>query len=767
MFRRKNATQTKSLLEYLASAQKEQQLKNEHVIAQTAAVGVKNAELAKAIHDLENLLRGALDQDAYIDLDGLQMTPRLAAFNKAKPERRSYLPERPSRFALLMPWKKKAYNWQYESAEASYRKDRDDYYEALNDHQNQIDQEREEVDEHNHKIERYKQDFAAGKPKAIEEYFALVLEKSAYPSGFPKSAKIAYATESERLRIAFKLPAIDVMPAVKSWTYDKIRDEITPIAIARKRRRLLYASVLAQLSLRTVHEVFTADRSNKIDSIAFDGYVDAINPSSGQPGQFSLVALTITRPQFDRLDLSQVEPRACLIGLNGRLSSKPDQLLAVPPMSQEDIQDTTVAGEREILYFKQQISELAGTIQTQSAQITELESELAKRSDKNGELASSLQQKETVIAELERRLEEQRDRLAELAPNLRDEQERNAELNAEVQKQKDYIAELESGLAAQKDASAEPIDLPTEAPDDTQPIESIAEITSDSDFAAAGIFAPIASETPEAGAGGLRIPPREAEQQANMRIAPHPRFLETMSIIIQACQHGQFVDYSQAAVSEYHVNRLVQEGMLARSALDSDKLRPTQAGEAWYHKHNQRQQLPERDMKPGSAEEAYDAKRTVTLRSLLLGEADEEDAEATAPDEPASGLADTDGRSHRVHSTLIPPRQLEQESADKLSVPDGLVTIAANLEGDEAKLLALMMSHNWECSETRIQSAFPGQFISAIILNINERVYEMIDEHLIEEEDGLLVVDDEYRDALEQALTLTNNQILDNESNRR
>ncbi len=722
-----------SLLEYLASAQKERQLKNKHVIAQTAAVSVKNADLAIAIHELENLLRGALDQDTYIDLDGLQMTPRIPAFNRAKPELRSYLPKPPSSFALLMPWKKKAYNRQYESAETSYRNDRDDYYEALNDHQYQIDQEREEVDEHNHKIERYKQDFAAGNPGAIEEYFALVLEKSVYPAGFSTSAKITYAAESERLRIEIALPAIDVIPAVKSWTYDQIRDEITAIAMPRKRRRLLYASVLAQISLRTIHEVFTADRSKKIDSIAFDGYADGKNPSSGQPGRFSLVALAITRQQFNCLDLSQVEPRACLKGLNGRLSSKPDQLLAVPPMTEEDIQEATVANESDILDFKRQISEL--------------ESELAKRSDKNGELASNLRQKETIIVELERRLEEQRDRIAELAPNLREAQECNAELNAEIQAQKDYIAELESRLEAQKDASAEPIDLPTETPDDTQPIESIAEITSDSDFAAAGIFAPIASGTPEAGAGGLRIPPREPEQQTNMHLAPHPRFLETMSIIIQACQHGQFVNYSQAAVSEYHVNRLVQEGMLVRSALDSYKLRPTQAGEAWFHKHNQRQQLPKRDIRPGSAEEAYDAaEKTITLGELLSGEV----ASSVAADIKRNAPAHRDNKAAEL---LQRPAGTPD---DLLTDLDELVTIMGEYGSETSRLIEIMAVNNWACDHDALEAIFKQDehvtFVNNVIDKINDRANEKVEHPLIIEENEQWIIDEEFRDEIEHIL---------------
>ena len=87
MFRRKSATQTKNLLEYLASAEQERQQQSKSLIAQTAAVDEKNADLATKSHNLENLLQGALDRDSFIDLDSLKKTPRVSAFDRNIPER--------------------------------------------------------------------------------------------------------------------------------------------------------------------------------------------------------------------------------------------------------------------------------------------------------------------------------------------------------------------------------------------------------------------------------------------------------------------------------------------------------------------------------------------------------------------------------------------------------------------------------------------------------------------------------------------------------
>ncbi len=609
MFRRKSATQTKNLLEYLASAEQERQQKSKSLIAQTAAVHEKNADLATKTHNLENLLHGALDRDSFIDLDSLKKTPHVSAFERNNPERLGYLPQPPSGLASLMPWKKKAYERQYEAGEAKYREDHHEYMEALHAHQRTVERDQAEVDAHNQEIERYKQDFAAGNPTAIAEYFELVLEKSPYPAGFLKETEVAFAPDTETLRIDFALPTIDIIPRTKAYAYDRFRDEITETKIPRKQRARLYALVLARISLRTLHEIFTADRSNVIDSIVFEGYVDGMNPSTGQAGRFCLVALKITRQQFDSLDLRQVEPRACLQSLNARLSGKPDQLLAVPPMTVDDRGDASVADGTDNLYLTQQISERDGAITAQSAQIAELES----------------------------RLEAQRDRIAELVPELRDEQERNAELQVEIQGQKDYIAELESRLEAQNSDNAEHEAEQTDPLDDTQPAEALTEFSAGDEFSEAGMFAPIVGETAEDGAGGVQIPQR-----------------------------------------------------------------------------------------------ADEAEKPVALRDLLLGTA---------------GLpANSDGEATAAPEELPYIREF--------------VTIIDKLRKDESKLLVILMSNSWACSEAYIQSAFPNQFVSSIIHDINERAYDEIDAALIEEEDDMYVIDEEYRHALEDALKLTNNQYM-------
>ena len=94
---------------------------------------------------------------------------------------------------------------------------------------------------------------------------------------------------------------------------------------------------------------------------------------------------------------------------------------------------------------------------------------------------------------------------------------------------------LESRLAAANDDIAEREHAAHGALDDTQPIESAGEMTAGSEFAAAGMFAPIADETAEGSAGG--VPVRANMRRAASRTPPDhvPERQRCQGLLSRAC----------------------------------------------------------------------------------------------------------------------------------------------------------------------------------------------------------------------------------------
>ena len=66
-------------------------------------------------------------------------------------------------------------------------------------------------------VEAFKATFESGEPQAVVQYFALILERSHYPEGFPQAFRLAYIPESRQLVIQYQFPGFSVIPAVSEY----------------------------------------------------------------------------------------------------------------------------------------------------------------------------------------------------------------------------------------------------------------------------------------------------------------------------------------------------------------------------------------------------------------------------------------------------------------------------------------------------------------------------------------------------------------------
>jgi restriction system protein len=199
------------------------------------------------------------------------------------------------------------------------------------------------------RVDEFARAVAAHDPDALVDYFGLVLNASHYPEDFPRWHRLAYVPESRQLVLEFELPGLDVAPTEKAFRYVKARDEITSTDRSAKDQKARYASVLARVSLRTVHELFEADRAEAVDTIVFNGLVDSIDPRTGQAVRPCLITLRTTRSTFEELDLALVDPQACLRHLNASVSKSPSELAPVRPVLEFDMVDSRFGEESDVL----------------------------------------------------------------------------------------------------------------------------------------------------------------------------------------------------------------------------------------------------------------------------------------------------------------------------------------------------------------------------------------------------------------------------------
>ncbi len=176
------------------------------------------------------------------------------------------------------------------------------------------------------------------------------MERIGDPAGFPKERRVGYVPESSLLAVEWQLPNVDTVPSDKIFRYVKARDTIDVIDRPMAEVRRIYQQLVAQIALRALHVVFTADKDEIIDTIVFNGYVKAIEPSTGQPIAPHLITLRATRDQFASLVLARVDAVACVRRyFAADVSPHPEELQPVNPVMNFSMADPRIIDPIDVI----------------------------------------------------------------------------------------------------------------------------------------------------------------------------------------------------------------------------------------------------------------------------------------------------------------------------------------------------------------------------------------------------------------------------------
>ena len=148
--------------------------------------------------------------------------------------------------------------------------------------------------------------------------------------------------------VEYQLPLEESMPSVKGVTYVQSRAELKESHISAREKTALYESVLHQIALRTIHELYEADEAGAFEAVVFNGWVDRVDPATGNRSDSCIMSVHARREEFLELNLAQVEPRACYRTLKGVSAAKLATLTPVQPILQLDTGDRRFVESRDI-----------------------------------------------------------------------------------------------------------------------------------------------------------------------------------------------------------------------------------------------------------------------------------------------------------------------------------------------------------------------------------------------------------------------------------
>ena len=306
----------------------------------------KTAAVERQIRSLDELLTSALPV-APLTFEALVISLSPPRFDPARsghgpePAWDSYAPARPSVLRLLLGAAARyrrelaAARTSFEAAQAEHLRQESRQRQALAaakaQHDRRVTEERAKAAKHNADLAARQTAFAAGQPEAVEWFVARVLDASRYPAVFPRERRVTYRPERREVEVEFEFPPPRIVPPVRAFRYIRTRDAVEPLARPQSEMRQRYQRLVSCITLRTLHEVFTATPSGIAGTVVFRGRVGTVDPATGQPVRPHLVSVSVDRSAFDTLVLASVEPTVCLAHLGARISASPFDLEPVDP----------------------------------------------------------------------------------------------------------------------------------------------------------------------------------------------------------------------------------------------------------------------------------------------------------------------------------------------------------------------------------------------------------------------------------------------------
>lgn len=349
----------------------EREAKRLHEEARLAEVASLNAQLAETVDEIDSILSATLAVDDFVDLEDLRVAAEHPPFGRADlevptpppapisapPEPVLVEPEAPKGLGGVFGGKKKhaeavaaaqaAFGaahqaWQVEAAGIPARQLEQMQKRDAAEHQRLVELEsargaytrdceaREtEAARANQRLDELINGVQSGADAAIQEYVGIVLGNSIYPEVLSVEHDFEFDSELKELALTVLMAPPERLPSEKEYRYVKAKDEITATALPKKDLKARYASAVYQVALRTLHEIFEADRAGQINTIALAVATVANDPATGLNKRTTLVAVAAERESFMAFDLSNIVPVATLQHLGGSVSKSPYDLVGI------------------------------------------------------------------------------------------------------------------------------------------------------------------------------------------------------------------------------------------------------------------------------------------------------------------------------------------------------------------------------------------------------------------------------------------------------
>lgn len=168
---------------------------------------------------------------------------------------------------------------------------------------------------HNQRVDAFKAAFEKGVPGAVTEYLRGVFERSEYPECFKVTHSVEFASNG-LASVVVEVPPIADFPTTAGYSFTRSKCEAKPVLLKKREHAELYEQAVAQVVLRTMHEIFEADYVPVVREAEVSAFVSYVDPTTGRDARDCKAAVAATREAFLAFNLERVDPVACVKSLS-------------------------------------------------------------------------------------------------------------------------------------------------------------------------------------------------------------------------------------------------------------------------------------------------------------------------------------------------------------------------------------------------------------------------------------------------------------------
>ena len=206
------------------------------------------------------------------------------------------------------------------------------------EYQNKLNQEKEEfynrLENKNKIIEDMKELIKNRGEKTVEKFFRYVLQNSIYPILFEKDFAITYNNQNNILVVDYFLPSINDIYNIQAIKYVATNDEFKISYLKPKELDNLFDTVMYQICMRSIFELFTSDNVNCLNAIVFNGYTKGLDKSNGKEKIACILSLQVSRENFNNINFDKIDVKSCFKALKGVSAVELSTLTPIRPILQ-------------------------------------------------------------------------------------------------------------------------------------------------------------------------------------------------------------------------------------------------------------------------------------------------------------------------------------------------------------------------------------------------------------------------------------------------